>query len=143
MTASTTTRTSPSYRWVPYAAIVGGALLLIESVLVIGSEDTLADGPMIVLFDVGHVLALAAAVGVGLQQRRGRRALVAVALCVAIVAYVVALSEVVGAALGVFSDAPWVNDEGPVGVLGAVLLCLGALGQRSKDTRMARTDASK
>ena len=130
---TTTTRTS--YSWVPYAAIVGGALLLIESALVIGSKDTLADGPMIAMFDVGHLLALAAAIGVGLQQPRGRRALVAVGLCLAVVAYVVAFSEVVGAVLGVFSDTPWVNDEGPVGVLGAVLLALGAVGHRSRPDR--------
>jgi hypothetical protein len=135
MTA-TTTRTSPRHAWVPYAAIVGGALLLIESALVIGSEDTLADGPMVALFDIGHLLALAAAIGVGLQQRRGRRALVGVALCLGIVIYVIALSDVVGSVMSVASDAPWVNDEGPVGVLGAVLLGLGALGHRSKDTRI-------
>jgi drug/metabolite transporter (DMT)-like permease len=129
--------TTNRYRWVPYAAIVGGALLLVESALVIGSEDTLADGPMVALFDVGHLLALAAAIGFGLQQRRGRRTVVAVGLSVALVAYVIALSEIVGKVFEAMSDAPWVQDEGPIGVLGVVLLALGALGQRSRDTRVS------
>jgi hypothetical protein len=133
--------TTHRYPWVPYAAIVGGALLLVESALVIGSEDSLADGPMVALFDLGHLLALAAAIGVGLQQRRGRRALVAVGLSVALVAYVIAFSEVVGMAFEAMSDAPWVQDEGPIGVLGVVLLALGALGHRAKDTEGTRLDA--
>jgi hypothetical protein len=133
--------TTNRYRWVPYAAIVGGALLLVESALVIGSEDSLADGPMVALFDVGHLLALAAAIGVGLQQRRGRRAVVAVGLSVALVAYVIAFSDVVGTVFEAMSDAPWVGDEGPVGVLGVVLLALGALGHRAKDSEGARLDA--
>lgn len=115
--------------WVPYAAVVAGALLLIESVLVIVSEDSLPDGPMIALLDAGLLLALAAAIGFGVQQPRGRRAVVAVGLVVALVLYVIALSDVVGLAFEAFSDAPWVADEGPLGVLGAVLLLLGARGR--------------
>ena len=50
-------------------------------------------------------------------------------LCVLLVAYVIALSEVVAIPFEAMSDAPWVGDEGPVGVLGAVLLLLGARGR--------------
>ena len=133
--------TTNRYRWVPYAAIVGGALLLVESALVIGSEDSLADGPMIALFDIGHLLALAAAIGVGLQQRRGRRAVVAVGLSVTLVAYVIAFSEVVGKVFEAMSDAPWVQDEGPIGVLGVAVVALGALAHGAMDRAGARLDA--
>ncbi|MFN2539180.1 MAG: hypothetical protein ABR549_13675 [Mycobacteriales bacterium] len=129
MTTTTVESQVTRHTWVPYAAIVAGALLLLESVLVIASEDSLPDAPLIAMLDAGWLLALAAAIGVGRRQRRGRRALVALGLAVALVAYVIGFSEVVGMAFEAMSDAPWVADEGPLGVLGAVLLLLGARGR--------------
>lgn len=130
MTATTTLETrTAAHTWVPYVAIISGALLLVKSTLIIGSEDSLPGGPEVAMYLTGLLLGIGAAVGVGLRQRRGRRAPVAIALCIALVAYIVAFSDVVGMAFEAMSDAPWVADEGPVGVLGAVLLLLGARGR--------------
>lgn len=115
--------------WPAYAAVVAGAALLLKAVLIIGSENAVAEGPMTALFLGGLLLALAAAIGCGLQQRRGRRALTAVGLSLAVVFYVIGLSDGVGSAFAQLSDAPWVGDEGPVGLLGVVLLALGARGR--------------
>jgi len=125
------------HSWAAYAAVAGGAALLLKAVLIIASEDTVADGPMVVLYLGGILLGLAAAIGTGLRQRRGRRAGTALGLCLLIVAFVMVLSDGIESAFKVISDAPWVVDEGPIGLLGVILLALGArsrVGEREPAT---------
>ena len=114
-----------SHSWVPYVAVAAGAALLVKAVVIIGSGGE-EPGVTGVLYLGGLLLALAAAVGAGLRARRGRRALTGVGLSLLVVAWVVALSDAVAPLFEVISDAPHVADEGPVGLLGAVLLAIGA-----------------
>jgi hypothetical protein len=116
------------HSWVSYVAVAAGAALLVKAVVIIGSGGE-EPGITGLLYLGGLLLALAAAVGAGLRARRGRRALTGVGLGVALVAFVMVLSDALAPLFEVVSDAPWVADEGPVGLLGAVLLALGALGR--------------
>ena len=116
------------HSWVSYVAVAAGAALLVKAVVIIGSGGE-EPGVTGLLYLGGLLLALAAAVGAGLRARRGRRALTGVGLCLALVAFVVVLSDALAPVFEALSDAPWVADEGPVGVLGAVLLALGALSR--------------
>ena len=136
MTTTTSPATSPSvgsHDWAPYAAVIAGTALLMKAVLIIGSGNDIADGLTGTLYLGGLLVALAAAIGAGLRSRRGRRTVVGVGCVVLLLAYVMMLSDGVGELFAMTSDAPWVADEGPVGVLGVVLLLLGARA-RSTDT---------
>jgi hypothetical protein len=129
MTATATSRDDAAvgnarHTWVPYAAITAGAMLLIKAVLIIGSEDSIADAPMVTLYFGGIAVALAAAIGAGLRARRGRRTLVAVGLSVALVLFII--TGLGGPVFAAMSDAAWVEDEGPIGLLGLILIALGA-----------------
>jgi hypothetical protein len=127
---------SERHVWVPYAAIAAGSILLLESILIISSEDTVNGTAMVTMYFTGLLLALAAAIGTGLRQRKGRRALVAVGCVVALVVWV--MSDLVAPVFEAMSDAPWVGDEGPIGLLGAVLVALGARTRLAgEDTRAA------
>jgi hypothetical protein len=114
------------HSWVPYVGVVAGAVLLLKAVLIIGSENRVSEGAMAVLYLGGMVLALAACIGAGMRQRKGRRTLVAVAACFGLLAFVMVLSDAVAGVFAALSDAPWVGDEGPVGLLGVVLIGLSA-----------------
>lgn len=113
------------HSWVPYAAIAAGAILLTKSVIVISSADealTTATGWM---YLGGLLLAVAAAVGYALSRER-RRTLVGAGLVVAIVAWVIAIGDLLTPVFGLFSNSAYLGDEGPIGLLGLVLLALGA-----------------
>lgn len=130
MTTTTTTPTDPTavqvhHSWVPYVAITAGAALLLKVVLIIASEDTVADGITGPLYLGSMLLGLAAALGAGLRRPR-RRALAAVGFCVAFVLYVIAFSDAMKPLFESFSDKAYVIDEGPLGLLGLALLALGA-----------------
>ena len=116
-------------KWVPYVAVAAGATLLLKvGILFSNPQD---DGPIPpVLYLVGLLLALAAAIGFGLRQRRGRRALVAVGASLLLVMWVIGLGDLLTPVFEVFSDDPTYGDEGPIGVLGLVLLAIGALAGR-------------
>lgn len=119
------------HSWVPYAAVAAGAALLIKAVAIVGSEDQVSSGAMVGLYLGGLLVGLVAAVGAGLRARRGRRTLVGVGLAFLLVAYTMVLSDGVGELFAITSDAPWVADEGPVGLLGLVLLVCGARARQS------------
>lgn len=128
-TTSTTTdpvsATRARHAWVPYVAVISGSILLLKAALIIGSNNQLGDGPLTPpLYLAGVLLGLAAAVGAGLRARRGRRALVAVGLSAAFVLFIIA--GISGPLFGAMSDAEWVEDEGPIGLLGLIVLLLGA-----------------
>lgn len=125
-TTRPTTEGLANHSWAPYAAVVGGAALLLKAALIIGSGNDVADGLTGALYLGGLLLAVVAAIGAGLRWRRGRRAIVAVGLVLLLLAYVMVLSDAVGPLFELVSDEAWVGDEGPIGLLGLVLLGLGA-----------------
>lgn len=114
--------------WVPYVAITAGAVLLTKAVIVIGSDDEVLTDVTAWMYLAGLLLAAAAAVGYALGRER-RRTLVGVGLVLAIVAWVIGVGDLLTPVFEVFSDSDYLGDEGPIGVLGAVLLALGARGK--------------
>lgn len=120
------------HSWVPYVAVAAGAALLIKAVVIIGSGGE-EPGVTGLLYLGGLMLALAAAVGAGLRARRGRRALVGIGAVLGLAAFVMVLSDALQPAFELVSDAPWVLDEGPIGLLGVVLLALGARGRTAAE----------
>lgn len=127
---TTTTSLETTQRgWVPYTAIASGAGFLLMSVLVFATEDDIGT-PAVALYLASIVLALAAAIGQGLQQPRGRKTLVAVGLCLALVAWVMAVGDQLTPLFEQISDKPYVSDQGPIALLGLVLLALGARARR-------------
>lgn len=126
------------HSWVPYVAVAAGTAYLLKAVLIIATENTISEGAMAILYLGALVLAVAAAIGAGLRQRRGRRTLVAVAGVLGLLAFVMMGSDLVAPAFEAMSDAPWVGDEGPVGLLGAVLIGLGVRGRSGAEDGPAR-----
>ncbi len=120
-----------NHDWVPYVTVAAGAALLLKAVLIIASENEVSTDATTVLYLAGLLLAVAAAVGAGLRQREGRRTLVGVGCVVGLLAFVMVLSDGLSGVFGIFSDAAWVGDEGPIGALGVALLVLGARAHTS------------
>lgn len=119
------------HAWVPYVAVVAGTLLLLKAVLIIGSGNDISEGAMAVLYLGGLLLGLVAAVGAGLRQRKGRRTLVGVGCAFGLLLFVMVLTDGLAGLFTVFSDAAWVADEGPIGLLGLILIALGARARTS------------
>jgi hypothetical protein len=126
MTTTPTSADTVHHGWVPYAAIAAGAGLVLMPALVIGTRDEMLQAPTTVLYLGSVVVALAAAVGTGLRAQRGRRALVAVVLCFAVIAWVMALGDLFKPLLSVFGDEDYLLENGPIAMLGLALLLLGA-----------------
>ena len=114
------------HRWVPYVAVAAGAAYVLKVALIWGSDDTASDAVVGALYISGLLLGIAAGVGAGLRQRRGRRALVGTALPLLLVAWVMGLGDYLQPVFARFSDAEHVAVEGPLLLLGLVLLALGA-----------------
>ena len=114
------------HRWVPYVAVAAGAAYVLKVALIWGSDDTFNENALGVLYLGGLLLGIAAGIGAGLRQRRGRRALVGIALPVLLVSWVMGLGDLLKPVFELFSDAEHVAVEGPLLVLGVVLLALGA-----------------
>ncbi|MDT7572906.1 MAG: hypothetical protein QOE05_3080 [Actinomycetota bacterium] len=115
------------HSWVPYAAIAGGASLLVMTVLVFATEDKVSEATAVPFYFAGLLLAIAAAIGAGLRARPGRRALTAVPLALLVVAWVMILGEIMTPVFeALFGDQDYVGDQGPIGLLGLVLIALGA-----------------
>ena len=122
-----------THSWVPYAAVAAGAAYVLKVALIWGSDDTANDTVIGILYFAGLLLGIAAGIGAGLRQRRGRRALVGTVLSVLLVVWVMGLGDVLKPVFAAFSDAGHVAEEGPLLVLGLVLLALGArsrMGER-------------
>jgi peptidoglycan/LPS O-acetylase OafA/YrhL len=115
------------HNWVPYAAIIAGASLLLMTVLIFTTKDDVSDSVAVPLYLGGLLLALAAAVGTGLRMRRGRRAIVAVGLSMLVVAWAMGIGDLLTPIFeALFGDKEYVGDQGPIGLFGAVLVALGA-----------------
>ena len=123
------------HTWVPYVAIAAGAALLLKAVLIIGNGDGDFGGVSTTFMYLGGlILALVAAVGFGLNQRVadgyqrvGRRSLVAIGSVALLILWVMGISDLTAPVFeAVIGDEVYVGDEGPVGLLGAVLIALGA-----------------
>lgn len=118
--------------WVPYVAITAGATLLVKAVIVVASDDEVLTATTGWMYLVGLLLAAAAAVGYAMSRRY--RVLTGVGLVLAIVAWVIGVGDLLTPLFEVFSDSEYLADEGPIGLLGVVLLGLGARGQlRSRE----------
>ena len=113
------------HSWVPYTAIAAGAVLLAKAVIVISSNDEVLTSATAWMYLVGLLLAVAAAVGHALNRER-HRTLVVIGLVLAIVAWVIGVGDLLTPVFEVFSDSEFLGDEGPIGLLGVVLLVLGA-----------------
>jgi drug/metabolite transporter (DMT)-like permease len=116
------------HNWVPYAAIAAGTILLVKAVIVISSDDEVLTDVTAWMYLAGLLLAVAAAVGYALNRER-RRALIGVGLVLAIVAWVIGVGDLLTPVFEIFSDSDYLGDEGPIGLLGVVLLALGARGK--------------
>ena len=125
------------HRWVPYVAVAAGAAYVLKVAVIWGSDDTASETLTGVLYIGGLLLGIAAGIGAGLRQRRGRRAVVAVALPVLLVAWVMGLGDTLKPVFEAFSDAEHVAVEGPLLLLGLVLLGLGARAGLSGDREPA------
>ena len=115
------------HSWVPYAAIAAGASLLVMTVLVFATEDKVSEATAVPFYFAGLLLGVAAAIGAGLRSRPGRRILVAVPLAVLVIAWAMGLGEFTEPLFeAAFGNREYVGDQGPIGLLGVVLLLLGA-----------------
>lgn len=115
------------HSWVPYSAIAGGASLLVMTVQVFATENRVSDSAAVPFYFAGLLLAVAAAIGAGLRSPRGRRTLVALPLALLVVAWAFGLGDLTSPVFeAVLGDAEHVGDQGPIGLLGVVLLVLGA-----------------
>lgn len=126
------------HAWVPYVTVAAGALLLLHAVLIFATADTASDSITVSLYLGGLLLALVAAVGTGLRQRKGRRLLVGVACAFGLVAWAMAVGDFLTPVFEAVKDEAWAGDAGPIGVLGVVLLALGARAR----TAVGRTPAN-
>jgi hypothetical protein len=113
------------HTWVPYAAAIAGALLLLKGVLIVASNDQVGDTPMVVMYFGGLLVGLVAAVGLGLRQASvTARLAVGVGASVLLVMWIIGLGSVLNPIVEAFSDAKYARDEIPVAVAGAVLLAV-------------------
>jgi hypothetical protein len=117
-------------RWVPYVAIAAGAVLLVQSVIVISSNDEVLTDATAWMYLAGVLLAVAAAVGYAVGRTR-HRTLVGIGLVVAIVAWLIGVGDLLTPAYELFSDSDNFGDEAPIAILGLVLLALGARAKLS------------
>ena len=120
-------------KWVPYTTVAAGAALVLMSAVVFASQS---DGPdwAVIPYLLGLALAVTAAIGYGVSRRRGRRAVTAVGLAVLVVAWAMGLGDLLTPVFEVFSKEEYVGDQGPIALMGVVLLALGALGGRDRAT---------
>ncbi len=121
--------TTTRYGWVPFVAIASGAGFLLMSALVFATKDDI-DAPAAAIYLASILLALAAAIGQGLRSKQGRRALVGVGLCLAVVAWVMGVGDLLTPLFEQLSDKEYVSDQGPIALLGLVLVVLGARAKR-------------
>lgn len=115
--------------WVPYAAIAAGAGFLLMSALVFATEDEIGSSAA-VIYLASIVLALAAAVGHGIRTGGGRGAMVAVGLCVAVIAWCMGVGDLLTPLFEQISKKEYVSDQGPIALLGLVLVAVGARARR-------------
>jgi hypothetical protein len=111
--------------WVPYVAIAAGAVLITKAVIIISSDDEVLTATTGWMHLIGLLLAVVATVGYAVGRDR-HRTLVGVGLVLALVAWVIGVGDLLTPVFEVFSDSDYLGDEGPLALLGVVLLALGA-----------------
>jgi thiol:disulfide interchange protein len=116
--------------WVRYVAIAGGAVLLLKAVIVVASDDEVLTSTTAWMYLAGLLLAAAAAIGYAMGRPR-HRVLSGVVLVLALVGWVIGIGDLLTPLFEAFSDSKFLADEGPIGVLGVVLLVLGTVGSLS------------
>jgi hypothetical protein len=123
------TTTPARHRWVPYVGAAAGAALLLKAALIVGSGNAAADGPMAVLYLLGVLLGVVAAVGAGLRRDGlGARIATAVVGVLGLLLWITAVGDALKPLAALVSDAEHVQVETPIAVAGAVLLALSWWG---------------
>ena len=123
-------------KWFPYTCVAAGACQLISSSIVFATDGD-EPGVSVALYFLGVALAIAVAIGFGMSRRPGRRALVAVAGSLLVVAWIMALGDQLTPVFEVFSKKEYVGNEGPLVLMGLVLIGLGARAGRSSEPVLA------
>lgn len=132
------TRTA-RHTWVPAVAGLAGLAYVLKVSLILVSDNTIADPPLVVLYLGGLVLGLIAAVGAGMRQSGALRGVaVGVGSAALLVAWIMGLGEVLEPPLARLSDAVHVQEEVPIMVAGLVLL---ALAWRARSCDLERSTA--
>lgn len=133
--ATDTRPTAARHRWVPAVGAFAGMTLTVKAGLIIGTGNAVAEQPMAILYLGGLALGVVAAVGLGLRRRPiALRIATAVVAPLLLVAWIVGLGEAVEPLFGMVSDAQHVRDEGPIGLLGVLLMVAAYVGH-SRDQR--------
>jgi hypothetical protein len=117
------------HNWVPYVAIASGTAYVMKMVFIFSTDNTAPDLATSICYIGGLLLGVAAAIGFGLRQRRGRRTVVAVGSAVLLVAWVMGLGDFTSPLFEQFTDEAYAAEELPLGLLGVVLIALGARGK--------------
>lgn len=124
------------HTWVPWVAALAGLAYTLKVTLILATDDTFPDAPLVVLYLGGLGLGLAACVGAGLRQRGALRGTaVGVGAAMLLVLWITGLGEVLEPPLARLSDAVHVQEEVPILVAGLVLLALAAVA-RARDARV-------
>jgi hypothetical protein len=132
ISTSQSATTDRRHRWVPTVGALSGVAFVLDTIMVVGWHDRLPDGPLFVLYDFGILFGVIAGVGLGLRRTaRWARITVAVAAPILVVAWIMALGEIVEPLVAQFSDKVYVQDEIPPGLLGLVLLAASYVGFRN------------
>lgn len=122
------TRTA-RHTWVPYAAAAAGAVLSLKAVLVMATDDG-APSAMGVLYLLGLLLGLVAAVGAGLRQRGWARSVgIGIGAAVLLVMWIMGLGDLLKPVIGAVTDSDTAKDEVPILLAGLVLLALAWRGR--------------
>ena len=128
-TQNTNSSTVSRHRWVPAVGALAGLALTVKAGLIIGTGDAIAEQPMAILYLSGIAVGVASAIGFGLRRSRlALRLAVAVGAPLLLVAWIMGLGEVVEPLFHLVSDAQYVRDEGPIGLLGVTLLAAAYVG---------------
>lgn len=123
------------HTWVPYVAAAAGAVLALKAVLVMATDDAVPSA-MGVLYLLGLLLGLVAAVGAGLRQRGWPRSLgVGFGAAVLLVMWIMGLGDALKPVIGAVTDSEHAKAEVPILLAGLVLLGL-AWRARARDLEL-------
>ena len=116
--------TTARHTWVPYVAAAAGAVLVLKAVLVMATDDG-APSAMGVLYLLGLLLGLVAAVGAGLRQHGWARSVgVGLGAAVLLTVWIMGLGDTLKPVVGLVTDYQHAKNEIPILLAGLVLLAL-------------------
>ncbi len=114
----------PRHTWVPYVAAAAGAVLALKAVLVTATDDT-APTTFAVMYLLGLLLGVVAAVGAGLRQRGWPRGVaVGTGGVVLLVLWIMGLGDALKPVVRLATDDVNAANEVPILLAGLVLLAL-------------------